>query len=195
MKAICSILLICTCITIHAQQNRITAVVVQRPPDTCINDFYVSNKAPLQPSSFIKLPVTSIQPAGWLLYCLQAQRNGLTGRLESISAWLSKTDNAWLQPDGKGKWGWEELPYWLKGYANIGYMLHDDSMITEAKWWINNVLHNQRSNGDFGPMQLKNLYNQGYAACAIHCFVLLSLLRLKHIPHLYKAYQLHLIRH
>jgi Beta-L-arabinofuranosidase, GH127 len=156
MKFICSILFICTCITIHAQQNRIMAVVVQRPPDTCTNHFYVSNKAPLRPSSFIKLPVTSIQPAGWLLHCLQSQRNGLTGRLESISAWLSKTDNAWLQQDGNGKWGWEELPYWLKGYANIGYMLHDDSMITEAKWWIENVLHNQRSNGDFGPMMLKN---------------------------------------
>src|SRR5688572_5415417 len=93
------------------------------------NNYYVSNKQPLKASQFIKLPVTAIQPKGWLLNFLQLQRDGLTGQLGSISAWLTKEDNAWLTKDGKGKWGWEELPYWLKGYANIGYMLRDSTMI------------------------------------------------------------------
>ena len=43
------------------------------------------------------------------------QKNGLTGNLGEISAWLDKKNNAWLSTDGKGKWGWEEVPYWLKG--------------------------------------------------------------------------------
>lgn len=157
MKAVYSILLLCICcISLHAQQNSITATTVPHPPDTQTNNFYTSNKAPLRPSSFIKLPVTSIQPGGWLLHCLQLQRNGLMGHLGTISAWLSKNDNAWIQKDGKGKWGWEEVPYWLKGYANTGYMLHDTAMIREAKYWIEAVLHNQRNNGDFGPIVLRN---------------------------------------
>jgi hypothetical protein len=79
------------------------------------------------------------------------QRDGLAGHLGEISIWLSKTDNAWLNKEGKGKYGWEELPYWLKGYADIGYVLHDEHMIKEAKFWIDAVLNNQRDNGDFGP--------------------------------------------
>jgi hypothetical protein len=88
---------------------------------------------------------------GWLKKALELQRDGLTGNLGEISVWLSKTNNAWLNKEGKGEYGWEELPYWLKGYANIGYMLGDKKMIAEAKFWIDAVLNNQRDNGDFGP--------------------------------------------
>ena len=66
-----------------------------------------------------------------------------------------KKDNAWLDKEGKGKYGWEELPYWLKGYADIGYVLNDPKMITEARFWIEAVLNNQRPDGDFGPDVLK----------------------------------------
>ena len=68
-----------------------------------------------------------------------------------ISAWLDKKDNAWLSKDGKGKWGWEEVPYWLKGYANIGYITEDKEIIDEAKIWIEAALDSQRENGFFGP--------------------------------------------
>ncbi|THU32906.1 hypothetical protein FAM09_26000 [Niastella caeni] len=120
------------------------------------NSYYIGNKSPLKPSPFIKLPVTAFRPKGWLLNFLKLQRDGLTGNLGKISAWLAKTDNAWLTKDGKGKWGWEELPYWLKGYAHIGYLLNDQAMIHESNWWINAVLNNQRADGDFGPVVLRN---------------------------------------
>ncbi|MFT4204058.1 MAG: hypothetical protein QM610_09115 [Chitinophagaceae bacterium] len=97
-----------------------------------INSFYIGNKMPLQPMHFIKLPIGSIQPKGWLARYLQLQRDGITGHLGEISAWLSKKDNAWLNPDGKGKWGWEEVPYWLKGYGNLGYILKDQKIISET---------------------------------------------------------------
>jgi len=116
------------------------------------NSFYTSNKEPLTQEKFIKLPVTAVHPGGWLKKALELQRDGLTGNLGEISIWLSKTNNAWLNKEGKGEYGWEELPYWLKGYANIGYMLNDQHMISEAKFWIDAVLNNQRDNGDFGPM-------------------------------------------
>ena len=111
----------------------------------------VKNRAPLLEGKFIKLPVTAFRPGGWLRKQLELQRAGLTGHLGEISIWLAKKDNAWLSKDGKGKYGWEELPYWLKGYANIGYMLRDSAMIRESLFWINTVLKNQRADGDFGP--------------------------------------------
>ena len=115
------------------------------------NKHYVSNRLPLQPSKLIKIPVGSIKPKGWLLEYFNRQKKGLTGRLGEISAWLDKKDNAWLSKNGKGKWGWEEVPYWLKGYANIGYITEDKEMIQEAKIWIEAALDSQRENGFFGP--------------------------------------------
>jgi DUF1680 family protein len=122
---------------------------------TLHNLFYINNKEPLQGEYFTKLPVTAVEPGGWLRKKLELQRAGLTGNLGEISIWLSPKDNAWLSKDGLGKWGWEELPYWLKGYANIGYMLRDKQMISHAKFWIDAVLANQRADGDFGPLVYK----------------------------------------
>jgi hypothetical protein len=139
--------------TLNAQD--IVATIIDRPSTTHVNSYYVSNAAPLLPAYFIKLPLTTITPGGWLKKALELQREGLTGHLSEISIWLSKENNAWLSKEGKGKFGWEELPYWLKGYADIGYMLRDEKMIKEAKFWIDTVLKNQRENGDFGPIVLR----------------------------------------
>lgn len=135
----------------NVQAQSVKAEAVSKLLNKTTNAFYVSNKAPLQPLYFTKLPVTAIKPGGWLRKQLELQRDGLTGNLGEISIWLSKTDNAWLNKEGKGKWGWEELPYWLKGYGNIAYMLGDKKMIEETRFWIDAVLNNQRDNGDFGP--------------------------------------------
>ena len=95
------------------QDSTVEATLVSRPTSETRNDFYVSNREPLMPSVLIKLPVGSVAPRGWLLELLNSQRSGLTGHLGEISAWLQKADNAWLSKEGKGRWGWEELPYWL----------------------------------------------------------------------------------
>jgi hypothetical protein len=129
---------------------------VDRPSTVTANAFYASNKAPLQPSSFVKLPIGSIRPEGWVLKCLQLEKNGMTGHLDQISAWLEKKDNAWLSPDGKGIHGWEEVPYWLKGYADMGYVLGDSTIIRKAKVWINAVLGSQRADGYFGPVSISD---------------------------------------
>ena len=125
--------------------------IVDSPDTKSRNSHYVSNRAPLQSSKLIKLPVGSVKPEGWLLEYFNRQKNGLTGNLGKISAWLDKKDNAWLSKSGEGKWGWEEVPYWLKGYANIGYITEDKEMIDEAKIWIESVLNSQREDGYFGP--------------------------------------------
>lgn len=123
---------------------------VDRLPVTVQNDFYVSNRAPLQPQQFIKLPAGTIQPEGWLKQQLELQRNGLNGHLGEISAWLQKKDNAWLETGGQ--WGWEEVPYWLRGYANLAYIVQDNEMMNEARFWIENILKSQREDGNFGPV-------------------------------------------
>lgn len=92
-----------------------TVTVVDRPDIQSVNAHYVGYRAPLRPLNFIKLPVGSIRPEGWVKKYLELQRDGLTGHLGEISAWLEKNDNAWLTTGGKH--GWEEVPYWLKGYG------------------------------------------------------------------------------
>ena len=71
---------------------------------------------------------------------MELQRDGLTGHLGEISIWLSKDNNAWLNKEGKGKYGWEELPYWLKGYGDIAYILQDKNMLANTKFWIDAVI-------------------------------------------------------
>ena len=105
----------------------------------------------MQPLHFIKLPVGSIKPEGWILKYLELQRDGLTGKLGEISAWLDKNNNAWFSGNGKGDHGWEEVPYWLKGYGDLGYILNDEKIISETKIWLEKVFQSQQPDGYFGP--------------------------------------------
>lgn len=135
-----------------AEGTKIT--VVNRTNTDAVNSSYIQNRAPLLPQHFIKLPVGSVKPQGWLLRYLELQKEGLTGQLGGISAWLDKKNNAWL---GTGDdFGWEEVPYWLKGYANMAYILEDKEMIDEAKIWLEAVFKSQREDGYFGPYIEKN---------------------------------------
>ncbi len=139
--------------TISAQNNTIISVV-DRPNTDVTNTNYVSNRAPLQPLHFIKLPVGAVKPKGWIEKTLMLQKDGLNGHLGEISAWLDKSNNAWL---GTGNdYGWEEVPYWLKGYGNMAYILNDKKMIDETKSWLEAVFKSQREDGYFGPYIEKN---------------------------------------
>ena len=153
MKRICCLLWLAALLScIGSREPQLADItLVEKPATNTRNEHYVSNRAPLQPSVLIKLPVGAIKPEGWLLEYLNRQKKGLTGNLGKISAWLQKKDNAWLSKEGTGKWGWEEVPYWLKGYANIGYILNDREMIDEAKLWLEAAFESQRPDGFFGP--------------------------------------------
>lgn len=137
---------------ISHDNTRIT--VVERPDTDAVNTTYIQNRAPLLPESFIKLPVGDVKPEGWILNQLVLQRDGLNGHLGEISAWLDKKNNAWL---GTGTdYGWEEVPYWLKGYGNMAYILNDEEMIAETKLWLEAVFDSRREDGYFGPYIEKN---------------------------------------
>jgi len=128
--------------------------IVNRLSTDSRNDYYASNRPPLQPQQFIKLPAGTIQPEGWLKQQLILQKNGLNGHLEEISAWLQKDNNAWLQTGGQ--WGWEEVPYWLRGFGNLAYIMNDEAMLKETRFWIEHILSNQRADGNFGPVSLND---------------------------------------
>src|SRR6266496_4009123 len=113
--------------------------------------YYVTNRAPLAPGPFLKLSIGSIQPKGWLRHQLELEAQGMIGRLGELSKWCKFTNSAWASPDGQGQFGWEELPYWLKGYGDLGYVLKEEPIIKEARKWIEAVLSSQEPDGYFGP--------------------------------------------
>jgi DUF1680 family protein len=116
---------------------------------------YIGNREPLLASPLVKLPIGAIEPKGWLRHQLELEANGMIGHLPAISKWCNFESNAWASPVGEGHSGWEELPYWLKGYGDLGYVLKDARIIQEARQWIDAVLASQEENGWFGPRSLK----------------------------------------
>lgn len=134
-----------------AAQSQLKIKIVKTPATVKQNDYYVSNQAPLLPSPLIKLPVGAIRPEGWLGEQLQLMSEGFTGHLTEISKWCRMDGNAWVSPQGTGHSGWEELPYWLKGFINLGYVMEDQRIIAEATRWIEGVLASQDKSGYFGP--------------------------------------------
>ncbi|MHC4112475.1 MAG: beta-L-arabinofuranosidase domain-containing protein [Planctomycetota bacterium] len=127
--------------------------VVTKPNTKATNSFYVGNRPPLTPSPFIKLPIDAIKPQGWVQRQLELEAEGFTGHLLEISRFLKKENNAWLSKEGRGHSPWEELPYWLKGYCNLGYVLSDKKIIDEAQTWIEATIASQREDGYFGPRE------------------------------------------
>lgn len=121
------------------------------PPTDATNSHYVANLPPLEPSRLIPLPIASIKPAGWLEQQLRFQADGFHGHLRDISPYLKAEGNAWLDPNGVGEQGWEEVPYWLKGYMNAAYILGDQAMIEESHRWIEGAINSQQDDGWFGP--------------------------------------------
>lgn len=112
---------------------------------------YPGNRSPLLATPLRKLPIRAITPEGWIRKQLELEAAGFTGHLDQVSPWLNKTDNAWLTPDAKGKNGWEEVPYWLRGFGDLGYVLGDKRIIAEAKVWIDAVIASQAPDGYIGP--------------------------------------------
>jgi len=141
------IVIMMECICGAVEEVRVLSV----PQASRQNDYYVSNRVPLLASPFVKLPIGAIKPKGWVRRQLELQAEGFVGRLTEISRFLTKKNNAWLSPKGEGKHPWEEMPYWLKGFGDLGYVLGDKRIIKETRIWIEGALSSQREDGYFGP--------------------------------------------
>ncbi|MCX8108404.1 MAG: glycoside hydrolase family 127 protein, partial [Verrucomicrobiae bacterium] len=125
--------------------------LVDKPEVEPPNEHYPGFRQPLNPSPLIKLPVGVVRPDGWLKRQLELQSEGFHGHLSELSAFLKKENNAWLSPTGEGEHGWEEVPYWLKGFGDCAYLLGKEDQIAEARVWIEAVIRSQRADGYLGP--------------------------------------------
>lgn len=120
---------------------------VPSPPLRERGEFYVYNREPLAPTSLAKLPIGAIKPDGWLEQQLLLMAKGFVGQLHSVSNFLSD-ESGWLDP---AKPGWEELPYWLKGYGDMAYILGSRQMTRETDRWLDAIFASQQPDGYFGP--------------------------------------------
>jgi hypothetical protein len=107
----------------------------------------LQNKAPLQPSAFLPLPLTSVKPKGWLLEQLRTQANGLSGHLDEFWPDLGK-NSAWLGGTGEG---WERGPYYLDGLVPLAYLTGDAQLMAKAKKWMDWTLNHTQPDGWIGP--------------------------------------------
>jgi hypothetical protein len=119
---------------------------------------YVINRAPLHPDAFLRLPPGSTRAGGWLATQLGYQLDGLNGRMTEVSHFLQYDNTGWIHPNLVG---WEELPYWLKGFSSLGFVTGDSRVQTETAKWVNGVLATQASDGWFGPTGLRTSLGGG----------------------------------
>lgn len=121
------------------------------PPKGAPNAHYTGNRPPLLSTPFVRLPIGTVQPQGWVRRQLELMADGFTGRLSEISRFCRYEGNSWTTRDGSGEYGWEEVPYWLKGFADLGILLNEPRIKAETQKWIEAVLATQREDGYFGP--------------------------------------------
>ncbi len=131
--------------------DREVVTVEKTPAAARPNRHYISNRAPLLVSPLVKLPIGAIEPQGWLLGQLRLMRDGFPGRLKELSRFLGP-DSGWITLKGRG---WEEMPYWLKGFGDLAYILKDREMAVEARRWLDYALASQQPDGFFGPPENK----------------------------------------
>ena len=151
-KALLTMTVALTAVSINTRAQDVATVVDRPTVGQQAN--YTGFRAPLHGGRLLKLPVGSVQPRGWLREYLVRQSKGLCGQLGTVSAWLDKKGNQWLSDTGDH--GWEEVPYWLKGYSDLAYILGDEAMLNETRTWIEAVFKSQAEDGSFGPVNMRN---------------------------------------
>lgn len=103
--------------------------VVDKPDARQANAFFSGNWPPFAPSPFMKLSIGAIEPRGWLRKQLTLEADGMVGHLPELSKFVADpAKSAWGNGTGEGDLPWEEAPYWLKGYADMGYILDAESI-------------------------------------------------------------------
>ncbi|MFH0842157.1 MAG: beta-L-arabinofuranosidase domain-containing protein [Bacteroidota bacterium] len=103
---------------------------------------------PLIQNAYIKLPLGSIKPEGWLKSQLEAQAEGLTGNVDDF--WPDLVNSAWKGGDGEG---WERGPYYLDGLVPLAYLLDDEQLKMKVRNWIEPILASSRDSGWYGPVK------------------------------------------
>ena len=115
------------------------------------NRYYNNNPEPLLLNAYIKLPLGSVKPEGWLKSQLQAQAAGLTGNLDDF--WPDLVNSAWHGGEGEA---WERGPYYLDGLVPLAYLLDDKHLTGKVKRWIDPIIASSSDSGWYGPAKNKD---------------------------------------
>lgn len=107
---------------------------------------------PTRPA-FLALPPGAVEPAGWLRDWCLAARDGFTGHMDEYD---DEFKRAWA-PDHtmtgegllwyKGAWPYEGGGYWFDGLGRLGYALHDETLVAQAKKRLYAVADHVNTNG------------------------------------------------
>ncbi|MEV0844427.1 RICIN domain-containing protein [Streptomyces sp. NPDC049954] len=119
---------------------------------------YTPNAAPLAPTAFLRLPPQAVTAKGWLATQLGKELDGLCGRYADTSHFLDFDTTGWVHPE---KEGWEELPYWLRGYVDLAVVTRDGAALAEVRRWMDAILATRQDDGFFGPTRLRTSLNGG----------------------------------
>ncbi|MFJ2093930.1 RICIN domain-containing protein [Streptomyces sp. NPDC087901] len=135
-----------------------TATAAEHRAKPANGGHYSPNAAPLHPTAFLKLPPGRVTARGWLAGQLKLQLDGLCGRYEEFSHFLDFTATGWVRPE---LGGWEEVPYWLRGYTDLAIVTGDAKALAAVRRWFDAILATQQSDGFFGPKPLRTSLNGG----------------------------------
>ena len=105
----------------------------------------------LAPKALEPLPLGAVRPEGWLKVQLEQMCEGLCGRLYEHSPYLTPT-NGWLTATGVG---WEEQPYWFRGFIKTAALTGNARMLGVTKDWVEKILATRDADGWYGPHALK----------------------------------------
>lgn len=115
------------------------------------NLHYKGNPEPLLQDAYIKLPLGSVKPEGWLKDHLTAQAEGLTGNIDDF--WPDLVNSSWRGGEGEA---WERGPYFLDGLVPLAWLLDDLKLKEKVKNWIEPILASSSDSGWYGPKKNKD---------------------------------------
>ena len=108
---------------------------------------------PLTRPAFIALPPGAVEPEGWLRDWCIAARDGYTGHMDEYDDDFKRAWAADYKMTGenllwyKGAWPYEGGGYWFDGLVRLGYALHDEGLIQQAKRRLYAVADHVNPNG------------------------------------------------
>jgi len=112
---------------------------------------YNGNPDPLKQNEYIRLPLGSVLPHGWLKSQLEAQAAGLTGNIDDF--WPDLVNSSWHGGNGEA---WERGPYFLDGLVPLAYLLDDVKLQKKVTTWIEPILSSTSDSGWYGPAKNKD---------------------------------------
>lgn len=109
-------------------------------------------------AKFSELPLSSIEPQGWLKAYLEKQKDGITGHLDETGGFPFNT-YGWAGPGisdvPQDPYAYEQTGYWVDGMIRCAYLLNDKDLIGKATSHTSYVLAHPDQDGYLGPLLLK----------------------------------------